>query len=71
MPKKQTGWSRAYNEKAYDRLAVTIPKGRKTAVEAFAKERGESVNGLINGLLRGVMGLSEDEWKNTSNVTGE
>lgn len=64
MATKQTGWSRAYNEKAYDRLAVTIPKGRKTAVEALAKERGESVNGLINSLLRGIMGLSEDEWKN-------
>ena len=47
MPKKQTEWTRAYNEKAYDRLAVTIPKGRKTTVEAHAKSKGLSVNGLI------------------------
>lgn len=63
MPKKQTEWTRAYNEKAYDRLAITIPKGRKQAVEAHAKSKGESVNGLVNNLLRGDMGLTEGEWK--------
>jgi len=63
MPKKQTEWSRSYNEKAYDRLAVTIPKGLKQAVEAHAKSKGESINGLVNALLRADMGLSEAEWK--------
>lgn len=58
MPKKQTEWTRAYNEKAYDRISVTIPKGQKQAVEAHAKSKGESVNGLINALLRADMGLS-------------
>ena len=58
MPKKQTEWTRAYNEKAYDRISVTIPKGQKQAVEAHAKSKGESVNGLINTLLRADMGLS-------------
>lgn len=63
MPKKQTEWTRAYNEKSYDRLAITIPKGQKAAVEAFAREQGQSVNGLVNALLRAAMGLSEGEWK--------
>lgn len=63
MPKKQTEWSRSYNEKAYDRLAVTIPKGLKQAVEAHAKSKDESINGLVNALLRADMGLSEAEWK--------
>lgn len=63
MPKKQTEWTRAYNEKAYDRIAVTIPKGRKQAVEAHARNKGQTVNGLVNELLRGEMGLSESEWK--------
>lgn len=66
MPKKQTEWTRAYNEKAYDRLAVTIPKGRKAAVETHAKSKGLSVNGLINALLREDMRLTEDEWKGTT-----
>ena len=47
----------------YDRLNITIPKGRKQAVEAFARDQGESVNGMVNRLVRAEMGLSEDEWK--------
>lgn len=52
MPKKQTEWSRAYNEKAYDRISVTVPKGQKAMIEAAAKRNGESVNGMINRLLQ-------------------
>ena len=52
-----------YNEKAYDRLAITIPKGQKQAVEAHASSNGQSVNGYVNGLIRADMGLTEDEWK--------
>lgn len=63
MVKKQTEWSRAYNEKAYDRLAITIPKGRKATVKALADAQGETINGLVNALLRGAAGLSEDEWR--------
>ena len=52
-----------YNEKAYDRLAVTIPKGRKATVEEHAQSKGLSVNGLVNALLRAEVGLSEEDWK--------
>lgn len=54
-----------YVKENYDRLNITIPKGQKQAVEAHAKTKGESVNGLVNGLLRADMGLTEDEWKRT------
>lgn len=63
MPNKQTGWSRAYNEKAYDRIYITVPKGRKSTLEAFAAAQGKSVNALVNCLLRADMGLTEEEWK--------
>lgn len=52
-----------YNAKAYDRVSIMLPKGLKQAVEAHAKRRGESVNGLVNALLRADMGLSDDEWR--------
>lgn len=52
-----------YNEKAYDRINIAIPKGRKAIVEACAKERGQSVNGLVNDLLMDAAGLTEAEWK--------
>ena len=46
-----------------DELKIRIPKGQKQAVEAHAASKGESVNGLVNALLRADMGLSESEWK--------
>lgn len=62
MPKKQTSWSRSYNERAYDRISVTVPKGLKSVIEAHAKEKGQTVNGLINALLQADIGLSSSEW---------
>lgn len=65
-PKKyesQTDYKRKFNEVAYDRISVTIPKGRKAAVEAHAKSQGETVNGLINNLLQREIGMTADEWK--------
>ena len=56
---KRTNYKRAFNEKAYDRISVTIPKGCKSAVETHAKSKGESVNGLVNALLRQDMGLQD------------
>lgn len=63
MPKKQTEWSRAFNEKAYARLAITIPKAQEQAVKAHAQSKGQSVNGLVNALLRADMGLTDAEWR--------
>jgi len=64
MPKANTTeYKRAFVENNYDRISVTIPKGQKQAVEAHAKRKGTSVNGLINDLLRADMGVSEGEWK--------
>ena len=55
-----------YIARNYDRINLTVPKGQKQAIEARALEVGESVNGYVNGLIRADMGLTEDEWKNTS-----
>ncbi len=63
VSKAQIKATNKYNAANYDNLRIVVPKGRKQAVEAHARERGESVNGLVNALLRTDMGLSEDEWK--------
>ena len=55
-----------YMKANYDRIEIKVPKGRKAAVEAHAKSEGESVNGLVNALLRGDMGLTESEWKESA-----
>ena len=51
MPTAKTKASRKYNEKAYDRVYLTVPKGRKAEIEAAARAKGETLNGLINRLL--------------------
>lgn len=56
-------WNDENMAKKYDRIQLVVPKGRKEEIEAFAKERGESVNGLMNMLLRDVMQKTEEEWK--------
>ena len=55
-----------WNAKAYDDLRVRIPKGRKAEVEAYALSKGESINALINAFLRDTLGMSEEEWKRTT-----
>lgn len=52
-----------YAAKAYDRITLIVPKGRKEDIEAFAKEKGLSINGYIGGMVREDMQLSEDNWK--------
>lgn len=69
MPKKQTEWTRNYNEKAYDRLAITVPKGQKAVIEAAATSAGESVNLYTQKALLQRMGLSE--WPKLEQVTEE
>lgn len=63
VSKAQIKATNKYNAANYDNLRIVVPKGRKQAVEAHARERGESINGLVNALLRADMGLSEDEWR--------
>ena len=61
--KAQIKATNKYNAANYDSLRIVVPKGRKAAIEAHASSKGESVNGLVNTLLRADMGLTEAEWK--------
>lgn len=42
--------------KAYDRINLTVPKGRKEIIQAHAEANGESVNGFINRAIGEAMG---------------
>ena len=44
-----------YNKKAYDRINIAVPKGKKEEIQAFAKEHGESINGFINRVIDAEM----------------
>ena len=39
----------------YDRINVTMPKGRKDIIKAHAEGMGESVNGFINRAIEEAM----------------
>lgn len=54
-----------YTAKAYDRINLCVPKGRKSAIEARAEECKEKVNSYLNRLIREDMGLTDAEWKDT------
>ena len=40
-----------YVREKYDRVNITMPKGRKEQIQTAAEARGESVNGFINRLI--------------------
>jgi len=44
-----------YIAKAYDRVNLTMPKGRKSIIQAHVKARGESVNSFINRAIERQM----------------
>ena len=47
-----------YEDKAYDKVLVRMPKGRKDEIQTFAAQTGESVNGFIKRAIGEAMGES-------------
>lgn len=68
MGKTSSAVKNRYNAKAYDQLPIRVPKGRKETIEAYAKQEGISINGLVNRLLRETLGMSEDAWKRSADA---
>lgn len=48
MGKSSTRAQNKYIAKAYDRVNLTMPKGKKEVIQARAADAGESVNAYIN-----------------------
>lgn len=44
-----------YNKKAYDRIDVVVPKGKRETIKRFATARGISVNKFINDAIDRAM----------------
>lgn len=54
--KAQQNATNKWIAKAYDRINLTVPKGRREEIQAFAMVSGESVNGFINRAIGEAMG---------------
>lgn len=66
MPKPRTSAAvkNRYAAKAYDRVGLIVPKGRKADIEARAQVvAGGSVNAYIGALIRADLGMSDDDWR--------
>lgn len=55
MGKKSTAAKNRWNEKTYDRINLTVPKGEKEIIRNHAEKQGESVNGFIQRAIRQTM----------------
>lgn len=50
-----------YIAKAYDRINLTVPKGQKEVIQAYADAHGVSVNALINRAIGEMIGPEKGE----------
>lgn len=48
MSQRKAKWQNDYITKHYDRINLTVPKGKKEIIQSAAKASGESVNAFIN-----------------------
>ena len=64
MGKASTRAQNRYIAKAYDRINLTVSKGRKDTIKAHATAQGESMNGFINRAIDEAM--ERDGQKNPS-----
>ena len=55
MGKAQTRATNKYINKAYDRINLTVDKGKKDIIKEHAESMGESVNGFINRAINEAM----------------
>lgn len=55
MAKTSAAVKNRYNAKAYDRIALVVPKGQKDIIKAHAEAHGESVNGFIQRAIAEAM----------------
>lgn len=57
--------------KAYDRVNLTMPKGRKETIQGHAAARGESVNGFINRAISETMERDTGGGEQNANREGD
>lgn len=50
-----------YVKNNYDRIELTVPKGKKEKIKAHAENKGESLNGFINKAIDERMEKENDK----------
>lgn len=55
MAKTSAKVKNRWNEKAYDRISLSVPKGKKEIIRKHAEDRGESLNRFVNRAIDEAM----------------
>lgn len=63
MAQRKAKWQNEYISRTYDRINVTVEKGRKDIIKSHADAHGESVNKFIRRAIEETI----DRDKNTEN----
>lgn len=63
MGTARTRANNKWNAKAYDRINLTVPKGQKETIKAYAESRGESMNGFICKAIEQAMEKEKENGK--------
>lgn len=50
-----------YNKKAYDRIDIIVPKGKRELIKQFACRQGKSTNKFINDAIDKAMAEQEED----------
>lgn len=61
MGKTSAAVKNRYNAKAYDRIALVVPKGQKAVIQAHAAEHGEKMNGFIQRAINETITREQSE----------
>ena len=48
---QKTAYQNGYISEKYDRINLTVPKGKKEEIKIYAESKGESVNAFINRII--------------------
>lgn len=70
VPKANQRAVNKYVKNNYDRVNVTMPKGKKAAIQAHAEAHGESVNGFINRAIDQTMSRDDLEGGTAASAGG-
>lgn len=55
MGKTSAAVKNRYNDKAYDRINVVVPKGYKETIKAYANDKNMSVNAFILNAIKNAI----------------
>ena len=61
VSKKQQASVHKYVRDHYDRISITVPKGKKEDIRDHAESQGESVNSFINRAIDETMKKDEEK----------